>query len=136
MRLRRRWRFWAFSCLFVIVVSLVGTVIAAAAATSTKASIKITALPASAPQFTEISVTVSGQAGPYNRVVAADNGTACPAQVQTTYHQKTVKPNHPFKVKLLTNSDNPGTHHACVYLYNTAHPSGRNVHASKTFQTT
>jgi hypothetical protein len=115
-------RFLGFSCLLVVMLALVGASGAAAAGTANKASLKV-AVPANAAQATTVTVTLSGQAGKYNAVAVYNYGIACPAKVPTTYNSKAVKRSHRFKVTLSIESANAGAHRACVYLYNSAHPT-------------
>jgi hypothetical protein len=124
----------AFVSLLVMALAT-GSGVAAAAGTATKPSLKV-AVPASVPQATTLTVTLSGQAGKYNAVAVYNYGTACPVKVPTTYNSKAVKRNHTFKVKLRIGSANAGTHNACAYLYNSANPHGSDIHKSKSFQVT
>jgi hypothetical protein len=127
------WR-GAFVCLLPLALAG-GSAIASAAGTATKASLKV-AVPASVPQATTLTVTLSGQAGKYNTVSVFNYGIACPAKVPTRFNSKTVKRHHNFTVKLSIGSANAGTHNACAYLYNSADPHGSDVHKVKTFQVT
>jgi hypothetical protein len=134
---QRRWRAWGSLFVLMLVVALGGgSAIAAAANTTKKASLNIT-VPASAPNHTQITVTLSGQAGKYNEVSVATYASKCSATVLSATNSAAVKPMHKFKVKLSTSAGNhPGTYYACAYLYNTAHRYGSNIHKSKTFHTT
>jgi hypothetical protein len=133
---QQRWRFWGFSCLLVLVASLVsGSVIATAAGTSNKATLNITA-PASAPSHTPFNVTLSGKAGKYNEVSVSTYASKCPATVLGTTNSAAVKSNHKFKVTLSTFAIQPGTHWVCAYLWKRHNLNGSNIHKSKTFQAT
>lgn len=95
-----------------------------------KPALQIT-VPPSVTEGSTWSIQATGRSGKFNRIgFHAFLGGSCAAteagmeQAGSTGIQATVGKNKKFNKSQAFTASNPGTHHACVYLYQSSNPGG------------
>lgn len=128
--------------LLVVALALTAAVGIAAAKHKKKAKLHVS-VPSSVANGATWSVKANGYSGHFdNLAVYAFFGSGCESTQQAMFnagHTATnisVPKHHTFNKKAGFVAGNPGTHQACIYLDNTNHPSGTQLHKAVTYQVT
>ena len=87
----------------------------------------------------QYTIKASGYSGKFDRIGIVGSKIKCPKNAVDAYatfggfYVQTVKKHHSFKKKDKFTASSAGKRYACVYLYDSADPAGKQKHKSKTF---
>ena len=128
--------------LVMLAAGVLGGVAAGKGGKSKKPTLQIT-VPSSVANGASWSIQATGRSGKFNRVgFHAFFGSSCQSseaameQAGSVGSQISVRKNHKFNRSQAFSASNPGTHHACVYLYKATNPGGGQLTRNATYTVT